>query len=191
MPDLDNDGWPDLFYVTGHVFPELERTLPAYPHKGPAILFRALGNGRFEQLFTTSADHSSRGAAFGDFDNDGDVDVAIMNMNERPSLLRNELTAPDRHWLKVRLIGTKSPRTPIGATVTATYNGKSQIQVLLSQASYLSVNDPRLHFGLGSAKTADLEIWWTGGARQILRDVKSDQLLTIREGEGIIRAERF
>jgi hypothetical protein len=191
MPDLDNDGWPDLFYVTGHVFPEMEKTLPAYPHKGPAVLFRALGSGRFEQLFITSEHHSSRGAAFGDFDNDGDVDIAVVNMNERPSLFRNDLEAPARRWLKVRLIGTKSPLTPVGAAVTATYGGKSQIQVLLSQASYLSVNDPRLHFGLGPATSADLDIQWPSGLRQTLRGVTSNQLVTIREGNGIIRAERF
>ena len=81
MPDLDNDGWPDLFYVTGHVFPELERTLPAYPHRGPRIVFRNLGEGRFEELLDPSGHHSSRGAAFGDFDNDGDLDIAVMNMN--------------------------------------------------------------------------------------------------------------
>ena len=191
MPDLDNDGWPDLFYVTGHVFLELERTLPAYPHNGPAVLFRSLGSGRFEQLFVSSDRHSSRGAAFADFDNDGDLDVAVMNMNEPPSLFRNDLKDPQRRWLKVKLIGTKSPRTPIGATVTATYGGRSQAQVLLSQASYLSVNDPRLHFGLGSATAADLVIQWPSGASETLRDVAGNQLVTVREGEGIIRTERF
>jgi len=191
MPDLDNDGWPDLFYVTGHVFPEVERKLPAYPHKGPRIIFRNLGKGRFEELLDDSTPHSSRGAAFGDFDNDGDLDVAVMNMNELPSLLRNELKQPDRHWLKVRLIGTRSPRSPIGATVIASYGGLPQAQVLLSQASYLSANDPRLHFGLGAATTADLEVQWPSGAREMFRSVKSNQLVTIEEGKGIIRAERL
>ncbi|MGH9628096.1 MAG: CRTAC1 family protein [Bryobacteraceae bacterium] len=205
MPDLDNDGWPDIFYVTGHVFPELERTLPAYPHRGPRIIFRSLGEGRFEELLDPAPHHSSRGAAFGDFDNDGDLDIAIMNMNAPPSLLRNELLEAEanvgdadvrsnnssRHWLKVRLVGSRSPRTPIGATVTAKYGGLPQVQVLLSQASYLSVNDPRLHFGLGSAKEADLEIVWPSGEREVLRSVAGNQLVTIREGKGIVKTERF
>lgn len=191
MPDLDNDGWPDIFYVTGHVFPELERKLPAYPHRGPRIVFRNLGNGRFEELLDDSPHNSSRGAAFADFDNDGDLDVAIMNMNAPPSLLRNELREPSRHWLKVRLVGSQSPRTPMGATVTARYGGHPQVQVLLSQASYLSVNDPRLHFGLGDSKEADLEILWPSGKRELVRAVASNQLVTIKEGMGIVKTEHF
>ena len=191
MPDLDNDGWPDLFYVTGHVFPELERTLPAYPHRGPRIVFRNLGEGRFEELLDPSVHHSSRGAAFGDFDNDGDLDIAVMNMNAPPSLFRNDLRDAAQHWLKVRLVGSRSPRTPIGATVTARYGGRPQVQVLLSQASYLSVNDPRLHFGLGNAKEADLEILWPSGKRESFRAVPSNQLVTIQEGTGIVKTEQF
>ena len=191
MPDLDNDGWPDLFYVTGHVFPEVEAALPAYPHRGPRIVFRNLGEGRFEELLDPSAHHSSRGAAFGDFDNDGDIDIAVMNMNEPLSLLRNELHDPTRHWLKVRLVGSRSPRTPVGATVTARYGGRPQAQVLLSQASYLSVNDPRLHFGLGSSTKADLEIQWPSGEREVIRGVEADQLVTIQEGKAIVRTEHF
>jgi hypothetical protein len=191
MPDLDNDGWPDLFYVTGHVFPEVEAALPAYPHRGPRIIFRNLEEGRFEELLDSPAQHSSRGAAFGDFDNDGDVDIAVINMNEPPSLLRNELHDPGRHWLKVRLVGSRSPRTPAGAIVTARYGGRPQAQVLLSQASYLSVNDPRLHFGLGSATKADLEIQWPSGEREVIRGVEAGQLVTIQEGRAIVKTERF
>ena len=191
MPDLDNDGWPDLFYVTGHVFPEVERTLPAYPHRGPRVIFRNLGEGRFEEILDASPHRSSRGAAFADFDNDGDIDVAIMNMNQPPSLLRNDLNTPERHWIKVRLVGTRSPKTPIGATVTAHYGGRPQSQILLSQASYLSVNDSRLHFGLGSAKEADFEILWPSGAREVHRAAPSERLVTIEEGKGIVSAEQF
>jgi hypothetical protein len=191
MSDFDNDGWPDIFYVTGHVFPELERTLPAYPHRGPRIVFRNLGSGRFEELLDDSPRFSSRGAAFGDFDNDGDVDVAIMNMNAPPSLFRNELRDPSRHWLKVQLVGSKSPRTPIGATVTARYGGRPEIQVLLSQASYLSVNDPRLHFGLGSAYDADLVFAWHSGYRELFRAVAENQLVYIEDGTGLVKTEHF
>ncbi len=109
MVDLDNDGLPDLFVVTGSVYPEVERVLPAYPFRTPRLVFRNLGNGRFEELIDeagpgVAAVHSSRGCAFGDFDNDGDVDVLVMNMNEPPSLLRNDVSG-DGHWLKVLLVG--------------------------------------------------------------------------------------
>src|SRR6266536_1094846 len=107
--DLDNDGLPDLFMVTGHVYPEAERILPQYPNKTPRAVFRNLGKGVFEELFQeagpgVAAAHRSRGCAFGDFDNDGDVDILVVNLNEPPSLLRNDLTGR-HHWLKVRLIG--------------------------------------------------------------------------------------
>src|SRR5262249_40312419 len=121
MADLDNDGLPDLFLVTGSVYPEVESKLPAYPYKTPRLVFRNLGGGRFEELIDeagpgVAAPHSSRGCAFGDFDNDGDVDVLVMNMNEPPSLLRNDVTSKD-HWLKVLLEGVQSNRSAIGARV--------------------------------------------------------------------------
>src|SRR6202012_5174928 len=104
-----------------------------------------------------TARHSSRGCAFGDFDNDGDMDILIMNMNEPPSLLRNDLRkgAKPRHWIKVKLIGTKSNRSAIGSRVIAHYGGKKQAQEVTAQSSYFSVNDSRLHFGLGEGEKAD------------------------------------
>ncbi len=125
---------------------------------------------------------------FGDFDNDGDVDVVIVNLNEPPSLLRNDVTG-DGHWMKVKLVGTKSNRSAIGARVIARYGGKVQAKEVLSQSSFLSANDPRLHFGLGLAKTADLEIWWPSGAREKHANVKANQLVTIREGAGIVEGK--
>jgi len=134
--------------------------------------------------------HSSRGAAFGDFDNDGDIDVLIMNINEPPSLLRNDVSGSS-HWLKVLLVGVESNRSAIGATVVVTYGDRSQAQAVLAQSSYLSVNDRRLHFGLGSEAKADIEIKWPNGGLEKVENVAADQLVVVREGAGIIRRERF
>jgi hypothetical protein len=134
--------------------------------------------------------HCSRGVAFGDFDNDGDLDILIMNMNEPPSLLRNDLSGSN-HWLKVLLEGTKSNRSAIGAQVTAVYGGRRQAQAVLGQSSYLSVNDRRLHFGLGAATAADLEIRWPNGATEKVAGVAADQLVVVREGAGVARAEKW
>jgi enediyne biosynthesis protein E4 len=193
--DLDNDGHPDLFMVTGAVYPEVAAKLPSYPLKTPRVIFRNLGNGKFEEFIEAAgpaiaAPHVSRGCAFGDFDNDGDLDVLIVNLNEPPSLLRNDLGGGS-HWLKVKLVGVKSNRGAIGARVTAAYGGKVQAQEVLSQSSFYSANDPRLHFGLGAAEIADLEIRWPNGARESVRGVPADHLVTIREGSGIVKRERL
>jgi hypothetical protein len=175
--DLDNDGLPDIFLVTGQVYPEVDKS---YPWKTPRVVFRNLGNGRFEELILDTPAHSSRGCAFGDFDNDGDIDILVMNMNEPPSLLRNDVSGR-QHWLKVKLIGVKSNRSAIGARVTLRYGARQQVQEVLSQSSFYSASDRRLHFGLGAADSADIEIRWPGGGRQKLSAVAADQLVTIRE----------
>jgi hypothetical protein len=113
-----------------------------------------------------------------------------MNMNEPPSLLRNDMSGGN-HWLKVLLVGVASNRSAIGAQVVAVYGDRRQAQAVLAQSSYLSVNDRRLHFGLGQETTASLEIRWPNGAQEKIADVKADQLVVIREGSGIIRADRF
>ena len=195
IQDFDNDGLPDLFFTTGMVSPEVEASLADSPYKTPGILFRNLGGGRFEELLDQAGPamhelHSSRGAAFGDFDNDGDVDVLIMNMNEPPSLLRNDVGG-SHHWLKVLLAGVESNRSAIGAQVIAAYGGRKQVQAVLAQSSYLSVNDRRLHFGLGPEKSADLEIRWPSGRVEKLTDVAAGQLVVIREGSGIVRRESY
>jgi len=195
MADFDNDGFPDLFLVTGSVYPEVERQLPAYPFRTPRLVFRNLGDGRFEELIEeagtgVAAAHSSRGCAFGDFDNDGDVDVLVMNMNEPPSLLRNDVSGQG-HWLKVLLMGVQSNRSAIGARVTARYGGRLQAQEVTAQSSFYSANDRRLHFGLGAADRADLTIRWPNGGVEEIRGVPANQLVVIREGAGIIRKEKF
>ena len=190
MVDLDNDGWPDIFVVTGSFYPGIDRQLPQYASKSPRLVFRNLGNGTFEELGEQAGPaitevHSSRGCAFGDFDNDGDIDILIVNMNEPPSLLRNDLRGTN-HWLKVKLVGTKSNRSAIGARVLVRYGKKVQAQAVVSQSSFYSCNDQRLHFGLGAETTADIEIHWPNGGSQKVAGVPGDQLVTIQEGAGII-----
>jgi hypothetical protein len=183
--DLDNDGLPDLFLVTGNVYPEIEKKLANYPWKTPRVVFRNLGGSKFEELIDeagpgVAAPHASRGCAFGDFDNDGDIDVLVVNLNEPPSLLRNDIKG-NASWLKVKLIGTKSNRSAIGARVLCRYAGKLQAQEVLSQSSFYSCNDPRLHFGLGPAKSAELEIRWPSGRTQLVRPPGVNRLITVTE----------
>jgi len=196
VADFDNDGNPDILIVSGTVYPELEKIFPSrFPAQTPRLIFRNRGNGTFVELGDEtgpgiSARHCSRGCAFGDFDNDGDIDVLVMNRNEPPSLLRND--APkENHWIKIRLEGTKSNRSAIGARVLAHYGGKVQAQSLTSQISYISVNDPRLHFGLGAATTADIEIFWPSGAKESYSSLAANQLHTIKEGKGIVPGRPF
>ena len=193
--DLDNDGNPDLFLVTGSTYPEVAEKLKAYPLKTPRVIFRNLGNGKFEELIdqagpAIAAPHCSRGCAFGDFDNDGDLDILIVNLNEPPSLLRNDLSG-DGHWLKVKLIGVQSNRGAVGARVTAQYGSKTQAQEVVSQSSFYSASDSRLHFGLGVEAVVDLEIRWPNGAKESLKKVAADQLIVVKEGSGIVKREHF
>jgi len=194
IADLDNDGLPDLFWVTGSTFPEVERKHPEFPHKSPRVLFRNLGDGKFEELLEAgpaiSEAHASRGVVFGDFDNDGDLDILIMNMNEPPSLLRNDVRGGGR-WLKVKLVGTKSNTSAVGAVVTATYGGRKQTQAVLASSGYLSCNDRRLHFGLGQAAMADVEIAWPNGLREKITGLSAGQLVTVKEDAGVVARERF
>ena len=190
IADFDNDGNPDIFWVTGGIYPEVKEN-----YRSPRILFRNTGRGQFEELQGQAGPgldslHSSRGCAFGDFDNDGDVDIVIINHNEPPSLLRNDVRGTG-HWLKVKLTGVKSNRSAIGARVTLRYGDKIQAQEVLSQSSYLSVNDSRLHFGLGASSVADLEIRWPLGHVEKIPQVAANQLIYVKEGSGITRSEKF
>ncbi|HTG60995.1 MAG TPA: CRTAC1 family protein [Terriglobia bacterium] len=189
--DLDNDGWLDIFHVNGTVYPEVEKIYPDYKFKQPRVVYRNLGNGGFEEVSQLCGaavlePHSSRGCAFGDFDNDGNIDVLVWNMNEPPSLLKNE-NRSGNHWLSVKTAGTKSNRSGIGARVTVTAGGRRQIREVLSGCSYISQSDLRQHFGLGPARKADeLEIRWPCGQVDKVIGVDADQFVTVLEGRGLL-----
>jgi hypothetical protein len=192
LVDFDNDGWRDVLIVTGSVYPEVEKIFKEYPHRGPRLVYQNLRNGRFRDVTTQMgpavlSPRSSRGSAFGDFDNDGDVDVLVMNMNEPPLLLRNEYRGPN-NWLMLNLVGTKSNRSAIGARVVLKTGTQIQFQEVTSQSSYYSHNDHRLHFGLGQNKQADsIEILWPSGDREVLNNVPANKIVSIKEGSGIVR----
>ncbi|HSU61035.1 MAG TPA: CRTAC1 family protein [Bryobacteraceae bacterium] len=184
--DFNNDGWKDLFLVNGHAFPEVEKLHIDIHYKDRAILYQNLGNGKFRDVSQQAGPafrelHSARGAAFGDFDNDGAVEIAVNNQNEPPSLLK-QVTNPPGHWVLLKLVGTRSNRSAIGARVKLSAAGHTQSDEVRSGGSYLSQSDLRLHFGLGAAANIDrIEIAWPSGARQVLQNQKCDRLLTIQE----------
>jgi enediyne biosynthesis protein E4 len=187
--DVDNDGWQDLLYMTGNVYPEVEQKFPRYPHKGPRVLFRNNGDGTFADVSASAGSglttpHSSRGAAFGDFDNDGDIDVLAMNMNEPPSLLRND-TPKVNHWVAIALEGKASNRAGIGATIRVTVGGRVQARAVLSQSSYYSMDDLRAHFGVGEAARVErIEVVWPSGQVDVVTNVAADRFVTLVEGSG-------
>ncbi len=184
--DFNNDGWKDLLLVNGHVFPEVDSLHIDIHYRDRAILYQNLGNGKFHDISSDAGPalqerHSSRGAAFGDIDNDGSVEIAINNQNEPPSLLK-EANKPAGHWLILKLIGTRSNRSAIGARVRVLTNGHTQLGEVRSGGSYLSQNDLRLHFGLGMAREAQqIEVVWPSGARQKWQNVKADRVITLQE----------
>jgi hypothetical protein len=184
--DFDNDGLPDLLLVNGHVFPEVDRLGIDIHYRDHALLYRNLGGGKFEDITATAGPafaerQSARGAAFADYDNDGQVEVLVNNQNAAPSLFRQ--TAPaTNHWILLKLTGTRSNRSAIGAVVRLTAGGRTQTQEVRSGGSYLSQSDLRLHFGLGAAAQIDrMEIAWPSGARQTLSGLPTDRVVTVTE----------
>ncbi|MCE2441157.1 MAG: CRTAC1 family protein [Candidatus Latescibacteria bacterium] len=197
--DYDNDGWTDLLMVHGHVLDNADRVGSVYPQ--PAILMRNRGDGRFVDVTREVTDDLStpvpgRGAAFGDYDNDGDVDVFVLTVNGAARLLRNEVGNRNR-WLRIKLVGAarehpersrdavrRSNRNGIGARVTVWTGGREQTREVRSGSSYLSQNDLRLHFGLGNYEAADsVRVRWPGGAVDRLGRLSADREIVVREGE--------
>jgi enediyne biosynthesis protein E4 len=192
--DYDNDGWPDLLQVNGHVYPEMIGHSVGETYKNPRIVYRNMGNGHFKDVSSVmgpgiTENYSSRGAAFGDYDNDGDIDVLVLNMNDLPSLLRNE-GGNKQNWIKIKLTGTKCNRTAIGARVRVVTGAHVQMDEVHSGSSVMSQGDLRLHFGLGQTEIIDLvEVKWpTTGKLERFTMVKANQILTIREESGIVSA---
>jgi enediyne biosynthesis protein E4 len=190
--DYDNDGWQDIIQVNGHVYPEIDRYNFGQSFRNPRLVYRNLGNGKFKDVSATMGpgiqEHfSSRGAAFGDYNNDGGIDALVLNMNDPPSLLRNEGTRGN--WIKIKLIGTSCNRTAIGARVRVVTGKHAQMDEVHSGTSVMSQNDLRLHFGLGSETHVDLiEVKWpTTQKVERFTKVAANQILTIREGEGILK----
>jgi hypothetical protein len=186
LEDLDNDGLPDIFIANGHVYPQVDALDAGQHYAQRKEIYRNLGNGKFREVARDIGGDvlipkSSRGAAFGDFDNDGDIDVLVINLNERPSLYRNE-GGNRNHWITLRLEGTRSNRDAIGARVELQSNGKTQVHEVRSGGSYLSHNDMRLHFGLGNTSHVDrIHIRWPNGNVEDVSAMEGDRIVTIKE----------
>lgn len=192
--DIDNDGWKDLIVANGHVYPEVDSGHTAEKFRQRRLLYWNRGDGQFFDLSGASGsgisdEHSSRGLAVGDLDNDGQLEIVIVNMNEPPSLLKN-LGPRLGNSLLVRLV-TPSGSDAIGARVTLVSGGKKQIDEVRSGGSFISQNDFRLHFGLGKANSADLSVRWTDGKDENYPGVAAGQIVTIQEGKGIVGKREF
>jgi hypothetical protein len=194
--DVDNDGWPDIMIANGHVYPQMELVEGGAPYRQPMLLLRNKGNRSFENIASQAGldklpPASRRGLAYGDVNNDGKLDVLILNLGEPPTLLINR-TISSNHAVLFRLVGTKSNKAAIGARVTVTAGNASQAKEVRSASSYLSQNDLRLHFGLGKeAAMSTVEIAWPSGKKEVLKDLPGDYVYTITEGEGVTQRTSF
>ncbi len=194
--DYDNDGWSDIMQINGHVYPEVDKADLGVKFKEQRLLYHNLGNGKFKDVSAESGPgitelYSSRGAAFGDYDNDGNIDVLILNMNDPPSLLHNQ-GEHRNNWITLKLVGTQCNRTAIGARVRVVSGKHAQMDEVHSGTSVMSQSDLRLHFGLGQASVIDLiEVKWpTTGKLEKFAHVEPNQFLTIKEEAGIVKSER-
>ena len=210
--DMDNDGWLDVLICNGHVYPEVEQLKTEAAYAQRKLLYRNLRSGRFEDVSDKggpgiTAQSPARGCAFGDYDNDGNIDVVVNTVNDYPELLHCTTTLHN-NWIKIRTIGTKSNRSGIGARLrcVSSHPGQpareeeaggnraklEQIDEVRSGGSYFSQNDLRIHFGLGKAEKVDLlEIKWPSGQTDTLKNLEANQVLYVQEGGKILKTMRF
>jgi len=200
--DFDNDGWPDILICNGHVYPEVEQLKTEAGYAQHKLLYRNMRNGRFEEVTDSTgpgitAAVAARGCAFGDFDNDGDIDVVVNTVNGLPQLLRCD-SSSGNNWIKIKAIGVKSNRSGIGARITCITSvpGESkphrQIDEVRSGGSYFSQSDLRVHFGLGKAEKVNvLEIRWPSGQVDTIEDVAANQIVYLKETQGVAGSEKI
>jgi hypothetical protein len=194
--DFDNDGWKDIFIANGHVYAQIANRKLHLTYRQPKVLYRNAGNGRFADVSATAgaairAENLGRGCAFGDFDNDGDVDVIVNNLDGPPTLLRND-GGNRNSAILIKCVGTRSNRSAIGTRVKVTSGDHSQIAEVMSGSSYYSQNDFRLHFGLAHATAADIvELAWPSGVKETFRDLAANHLFVIEETKGIVNSRRL
>ncbi len=194
--DFDNDGLPDLFIASGHVYPDVDTVPKNVKYRQPILLYHNKGDRTFDEIANVSGLNdgpmqSRRGAAFGDINNDGSIDVVVFNVGAPPSLFLND-TKNSNHRVLFKLIGTKSNRGAVGARITLTSGMRSQIEEIKAGSSYLSTNDPRLHFGLGADSMIDkVEVRWPNGSVEVLKNLGADAIYTITEGQGISGATKL
>jgi len=194
--DFDNDGWADIMMANGHVYSQIAGKSLHVKYKQPKLLYRNLGNQRFEDVSAKAgsailSENLGRGCAFGDFDNDGDVDVIVNNLDGSPTLLRND-GGSGNHSIVIKCVGTRSNRSAIGARVKVMQGEHRQVGEVMSGSSYYSQNDFRLHFGLGRAAVVDaVEVAWPSGLKETFQGLPADHLFVIQETKGIVSRRRF
>ncbi len=186
--DVDNDGWPDIFWVNGHVYPELERVKGPISFRMPMVLYHNLGNGKFEDVTNRAGSAFAqklvgRGAAFGDFDNDGAIDIVVNPINDLPLLLKSQ-SSSGNNWITLKFVGTKSNRSAIGTRARCVTGKHQQIDEVRSGGGFMSQSDLRVHFGLGKAVHVDLlEVSWPSGRVDRFTGLSVNKIITLREGE--------
>jgi hypothetical protein len=186
--DFDNDGWSDILLCNGHVYPEVAETSIEYGYRQRKVLYRNLRNGRFADVSAEGGPGilevvAGRGCAVGDFDNDGNLDAVVNCINDVPQLLRCTSTL-NNNWIKLKLKGIKSNRSGIGARVICTTGAHRQLDEVRSGGSYISQNDLRVHFGLGAAAQADIEVHWPSGIVERIPSLNANRIYTLVEGAG-------
>ncbi len=192
--DFDNDGWPDLFLVNGHVYPQIDSIDLPSKYREPKLLYLNQRNGKFKDISKLAGEaiqipQVSRGVAIGDLFNDGKLDIVIENLQGKPMILRPK-GGPANHWISFELEGTRGNRLALNARIKATAGDLVQTGEVLSGGSYLSQNDLRIHFGLGNRPRVDkVEITWPGGKTEVISNLEADRFYKVKEGAGIVPAK--